>query len=338
MAELDTQVAPWLQRNWAPRETFDPTPWLQAAFARKVEMAKLPLQIQGMALQNQAAQLAAQHQGMVNDMQGQQLQAYHEELPQYQQMLEETRGDPVSILNSTYAFRSPQLQQQYLQLKAGAAKTDAGLGHQEKLITDIQTAAAYQRAGVHVDWNPDGSISPQALEDAGQRFQAYQRSLWQSRTAWHYDPITGMPVQMETMQRRYPVDANGNPLPRAASGVAATDAVFAHWQEQLDMAKAAGDQAGAERAQQHIDFIMRQHPDPVLNARLSGLRKEKEDVNAQMLLYKPENPTYGRLHDRYMALQKEMDEVAGGGGASAPATNASAPARRKYNPATGKLE
>src|SRR5512143_3762473 len=95
---LDTGIPPWLQRNWAPREPFDPTPWLQERYNRQIEAQKLPLQLQGMALQNEAENLAIQHQGMVNEAAGLELQLYKQDIPVLDAESKEIAKNPMGIV------------------------------------------------------------------------------------------------------------------------------------------------------------------------------------------------------------------------------------------------
>lgn len=124
---LETGIPPWLQRNWAPREPFDPTPWLQERYNRQIEAQKLPLQLQGLQLQNKSAQLAIQHQGMVNEVQGMELQEIEREQPQMEQWMRETGGNPDKILNlPTPAVTSTRNQQLLINAKKMAADSAFG--------------------------------------------------------------------------------------------------------------------------------------------------------------------------------------------------------------------
>lgn len=184
--ELDTSIPPWLQRNLAPREPFDVTPWLQERYRRQVEQQKLPLQLQQMALQNEASRLGVEHQGIVNEMQGTQMMAYKDELPRFQQILNDTAGDPVKIMDRVESFNSPVLQKQWLDLRQSAAATTLGMAHREQIINDMKQAASLTEKGFPVAVRPDGTVDRDSLTKASQDFRTYNEQLMNQRYGYHY--------------------------------------------------------------------------------------------------------------------------------------------------------
>ncbi len=98
MAEQgDLQAPAWLQRNWQPREPFDPTPWLQERYRRQQDAQILPLKLQQMELANKAAQLQIEHQGIENDIVNLDMNAYRDDLSRIRAFREATGGDPLKM-------------------------------------------------------------------------------------------------------------------------------------------------------------------------------------------------------------------------------------------------
>lgn len=170
MPEIDTQPPPWLQRNWSPRETFDPSPWLAERYKRQVQAQEIPLRLQGLALQNQQAQLALQQQSMATELQGLQLQQYQSELPVLNAAARLAAQDPAAFRNQPITFRNPQLQKQYLDLRKMVAESDYTLATEKRIAEDIETAATIAReTGYIVKRLPNGMLDPEDLAAGTQR-------------------------------------------------------------------------------------------------------------------------------------------------------------------------
>lgn len=123
MPEIDTQVPVWLQRNWVPRETFDPTPWLQERYRRQQEAQIMPLKLQALALQNKASALAIEHQGIVNDEASQEMDFFQEDLPALRAAGERANRVPGGSLNMPAPeLRSRKAQEQWLRRQASDAQ------------------------------------------------------------------------------------------------------------------------------------------------------------------------------------------------------------------------
>ena len=133
MPEINASVPPWLQRNWEPKPSFDPSPWLQQAYKWNQDAQEVPLRVQGLALQNQAAQLAIAHQATENEVQGLQLQQYQAELPQMMDLRKQYANDPVGLMNHNASFSSPVLQKQWIDMQTAAAKSLAGIAATEQV-------------------------------------------------------------------------------------------------------------------------------------------------------------------------------------------------------------
>lgn len=143
MADIDTSIPPWLQRNWTPREPFDPTPWLQERYNRQVEAQKLPLQLQGMALQNQAHQLAIAHQGMLNEAAGLELMNDHADAPLLQEYLNkvaQTQGG--SLVVKAPAFRGKRARDVVLNQEKMDSDTAYGISLKQRIIDQTRRAAS----------------------------------------------------------------------------------------------------------------------------------------------------------------------------------------------------
>lgn len=169
MAELDTSPAPWLQRAWSPRETFDPTPWLQERYRRQVEQAKLPLELQGMALQNQQAQLAIEHQGMQNDITNLQLQQRKDQMPLVNDWLKSIATKPLQeqLNDPGPTVTDPQLQQTITNYKERVANTLIGQGLKQKILGQkIAVANIIEAGGTPPPPDANGFYDEGALADA----------------------------------------------------------------------------------------------------------------------------------------------------------------------------
>lgn len=204
MADINGEVAPWLQKSWGPTDhsADNLLPWLKFGYEAAQQKAKLPLEIQGMALRNQAQQAAIEHQGIINELQGQQLASYNSELPRFQQVVKDTGGDPISIMNRIESFNSPVLQNQWLQLQKQAASTTLGTAHNEQVVNDIRSAADLVKKGMPPpSMNPDGTVNRESLAETAQAYADHQAQIAAARTAWHYD-AEGNPVALDVAQTR----------------------------------------------------------------------------------------------------------------------------------------
>lgn len=236
MAELDTSPAPWLQRAWSPRETFDPTPWLQERYRRQVEQAKLPLQLQGMALQNQAAQLQIEHQGIQNDLANEDLNAYRRDLPRIKDFGDMTKGDPLKMLETP----PPQLE---------------SIQGQQILSNQIRQASQVGFAQRH-----------QALETAKIAIATKAYEMGQD-IPMSTDPVTGKPTFApkdieEAFNQGMLKSLIGKALlaqqklPPSQVNIAALDAAKASLAE----AQRSGDAGRIAAAQQHLESVMSYAP------------------------------------------------------------------------------
>lgn len=185
---LDTGIPPWLQRNWAPRETFDPTPWLQERYRRQVQAQTLPLQIQGMALQNQAQSLAIEHQGMLNDVQGMQLQQYQSEAPRLQELIKQYATDPVGMMNHVESFQSPIVQKQWIEAQTAASHSQIAVAAAEDIKERTAATARLMTEGTQglppMQREPDGAPSWDWIKQASESQAATKQSLWLARESW----------------------------------------------------------------------------------------------------------------------------------------------------------
>lgn len=198
---LDTQVPPWLERNWAPAQSFDPTPWLQERYSRQIDAQTIPLKIQGMQLQNQAAQLEIEHQGIANEQASLEMQQFRNDLPMLNEWFKSTEGDPVKLLKGpTPTVRSLRAQQQVLNARKMAADTTLGMAFVKDQTALSQTAATLMNEGYPLDKarNDDGTLDPQKVRlMAAQRLKHKEEAALNeiyARQEHYYDPLTGMPV------------------------------------------------------------------------------------------------------------------------------------------------
>lgn len=169
MPELDTNVPPWLQRNLAFREPFDPTPWLQERYRRQVQAQTLPLQIQGMALQNQAHALAIQHQGMINEAAGIELMNDAKDVPILQDALARAAQTPGGSLSmSPPAFSGKRARDAWLNQQKMDADTVYGQSLKERIIDQTRRASEIMsKGGPMIRPGPDGTYNEQDLSAAG---------------------------------------------------------------------------------------------------------------------------------------------------------------------------
>lgn len=197
-SDIDASPPPWLQRNWAPREPFDPTPWLQERYRRQVQQSKLPLELQQMELQNAAAKLGIEHQGMVNELQGMQLQKYQEELPLFQQAIKETGGDPTKILNRVQSFQSPLLQDQWTSMQHQAANTLGGLLQKERVVNQMKQVYYIQSHNGSVpEPGADGMYDQAQLNAATEAIDKREQEQELERIAARYGAMNP-PASLET--------------------------------------------------------------------------------------------------------------------------------------------
>lgn len=196
MPELDTNPPAWLQRNWAPRESFDPSPWLKQAYDRQIQQEKLPLELQGMALRNQAAQLVITHQGRSNDL-------LAKEQPELAKWITDQIGRPMAeTLNDPGpGLLHPDMVQALNSYKAHIAQTTYGLATRQALIKQTQQASEVADIlGIVVPRNEDGTFDQAQLADLSQqaneaKMVAAQRARLeqiQTQTGWHTNAMGGI--------------------------------------------------------------------------------------------------------------------------------------------------
>ncbi len=195
--ELDTNLPSWLQRNLAPRESFDPSPWLNEAFNQNVQRAKLPLQLQQYELANKQSQLAIEHQGIVNDVANQELNAYAEDLPKLRSYLENVSKSPNSALDvQPPMLRSQRAIQAVLQHQKMAADTALGATFMQDQIALTKEAAKVLALGIdptpameNGKWNRSAlsDLALKATEDENMR----EIALRKAGTEWHNNLATG---------------------------------------------------------------------------------------------------------------------------------------------------
>lgn len=177
MAELNTSVPEWLQRNWVPEPGFDPTPWLQERYRRQVEQQKLPLELQGMALANEAHRLAVEHQGVLNETAGLELNQYKSELPiinDYLSRASTTPGGSMAIPIPN-GIRSKMGMDTLLNRQKIDADTAYGISLKQRIIDQTKRAASLPLV-------PGGSI-PRPRAD-GTFDEAELGSAEQAALAW----------------------------------------------------------------------------------------------------------------------------------------------------------
>lgn len=159
---LDTQVPAWLQRNWSPRETFDPTPWLQERYKRQVEQQVLPLKLQGMALENQANRLQIEHQGIQNDLQREEMASFARDLPR----LRTARMEAAKVPGGSIAIKNPGFESKTaMQLWQEQQKMDAATAYGQAIhqatIDDMKAVTeATQLTGKVLTPGENGQFDP----------------------------------------------------------------------------------------------------------------------------------------------------------------------------------
>lgn len=198
MAEIDTQPPPWLQRNWSPRETYDPTPWLQHQYSLNMERQLMPLKVQQLSLANQSEQLSVAHQAMVNEQAGMEMEQFRNDMPIIDSWWKETGGDPTKILSMPSPMvKSVKAQQQVLNARKMAADTTLGMAYMAEQTALTQSTAELIHDGYDIDEarNENGTLDPRKIRlmaDA-RRKNIEQRELnaIRARQEHYYDPFTG---------------------------------------------------------------------------------------------------------------------------------------------------
>lgn len=191
MPDIDTQPPPWLQRNWAPHQSFDPLPWLQAGYQRAIDKETIPLKIQALNLQNEAARLGIQQQAMATELQGEQLRQYQEELPAFNDWLKASGGSAKALTEGPLpTFASPMLQKQALDVVGAASKTQYGLLMHERTVEQERAALdLLKRGGREVKRLPNGMLDAGDLSAVAGEVQEREHTLKMEeiagRTAWH---------------------------------------------------------------------------------------------------------------------------------------------------------
>lgn len=189
MAELDTQMPGWLQRNIAPTQSFDPTPWLQERYKRQIQAQTLPLEIQHMTLQNQAQQLSIEHQGMVNNEMADEIQLANSEMPalqDYAKLRAQTPGGSLAV--TPPAFRSKNSLAAVAQWQQEDARTSYGIAMHQSIIAQINNVTKLSQDAPDMaipQIGPDGRFDQNEYQNyvakAGQ--VAQERLL--GKTEWH---------------------------------------------------------------------------------------------------------------------------------------------------------
>lgn len=289
MAELgDLQAPGWLQRNWAPKEPFDPTPWLQERWNRQIQMQKLPLELQQMELANKAHALAIEHQGMMNDEFNGELNRYQEDLPALQSALADAQKRPGGTLEmQTPSFRSKKAMDLWSQRQKADAETAYGQALHQRSIEDMKTATKIMEVlGMDVPRNEDGSINREMFTDLAQ--QADERKRLEDRE----DKAAGMEWHMEVAR----VNAELNKLK-------SDDYLAQRKSEQDD--RRANQEAMMElrKGQQELSFEKVLQKDP----EMEEIRKRKTDASEMLDAFKREKP--GRFFGRKQGdIEKDISD------------------------------
>lgn len=236
MAEQgDLQAPGWLQRNWQPKEPFDPTPWLQERFKNEIIKAKLPLELQQMALHNKASQLSIEHQGIENDQLNKELDLYAADLPALRDWQDKMVDDPGI---SPPAVRSNQARAAIAAAQRNSLESNLGQAiHQQILDQTRGMAEIVKYTGRVLERMPNGLYDPkeynEALKQAEDAKFARDVALRKAGTDWHssvnsLDKITesarhiaDLKAQMRDAQQEMASRAGDLPLvqyARAANG------------------------------------------------------------------------------------------------------------------------
>lgn len=273
---IDTSPPPWLQRNWQPGQSFDPSPWLNAAFQQNIERQKLPLQLQQYALQNKASELAIEHQGMVNDEMNSELDAARQDQEVYKSALEEASKLPGGTLNMPPPpLKSKEYSKQWLQRQSMDAQTAFGKTLIQDQIELTKTANNLLAEGYDVtpamtkgpngqtmwDRSKISEIGNLAAEDKSIR----AIELRKAGTAWHYD-------------------AQGNPIARAGNPPAAV-ATLEYRQklkQQIADAEDAGQFDTADSLRDDLASMDRSHPDIREKARYQAITSSIRNIEHQL--------------------------------------------------------
>jgi hypothetical protein len=203
---LDTNIPSWLQRNWAPRESFDPTPWLQEQYRRKVVEAELPHRIQRLALQNQADQIAIEQASMETEFKSMELGQYQQELPVVNEWLKGTGGDPLKVLNNPVpSVVNPKLQQAILSAKKIAAESTYAQTVEKYQLGLTEAATLLLKRGKYVQPMVDdqgrSAFDPAALAAAADGLEASEREFIlkkiAAQTSWHTGGATSATPQVQ---------------------------------------------------------------------------------------------------------------------------------------------
>lgn len=191
---INTDVPPWLERNWQPREPFDVTPWLAERYRRQVAAEEIPLRLQSMALQNQQTQLAIQQQAIGNEVAATELQQYQSELPVVAEWAKSTKGDPIRVLNDpTPSVLSPKLQSMILTAKKSAAQNTYAQQLEKYNLGLTEAATRLLANGVNVrprlDANGQEYFDPEDIATAASKLQEDERIFIlqkiKAQTDWH---------------------------------------------------------------------------------------------------------------------------------------------------------
>lgn len=328
---LDTQAPAWLQRQWTPRETFDPTPWLQDRYARQIDAQVIPLKIQGMQLQNQAEQLHIEHQAMQNEQAGMEMQDYKDQLPAAAEWFKKTRGNPQAMLDTPIptGVTHPKLQQQILNAQQNAAQTTWGQTYQRQQIANTQLAAFLHTKGVDTTsafqegpFGPEGpnkwdsaelaKLSDQYLTADEKR----QLRLIYGRQEHYYDEF-GNPIYGRGGAGYSPDVTEKQALALQRARTALNDAIDNGEPDDVIQEKAAF-LSDLQKAQG------RQHRDPIIDEQVRALRSELAIVQKE---YYQQGDTSPNQQKKKAQLKSDIERIQGeirriGGGSEATAAPA----------------
>lgn len=177
---IDTQVPAWLQRNWAPREPFDPTPWLQERYRRQERQQEISLRVQEFGLRAQALQLGIQQQAMANEQASLELAFQKEDLPAYSEYFK--AGD---FSKPPPTLRSKKFQESILSAQKVYAESEYGKTRLEHDAALTKAATYLLQRGVEVQPEEDGRFTAAAIAAAGKvlddREQRELESIWKLR-------------------------------------------------------------------------------------------------------------------------------------------------------------
>lgn len=165
---IDTRVPAWLERNWAPREAFDPTPWLQERYRRQERQQEISLRVQEFGVRKQELELAIQQKAMANEQASIEMSNYREELPLFSDWLKSTGGDPLKITSGPLpTLTNPKLMERAIAIRKQAADSRFVQARTKFATAQAEAAARFLEKGILVEPNEDGTFDPEKLAAAG---------------------------------------------------------------------------------------------------------------------------------------------------------------------------